>query len=163
MKVRDVMMRTPASCTPEMNLGAVVEIMWNRNCGFLPVVDRDCRVQGVVTDRDVCIALGTRNRLPGDIAVAEVARSQFHSCRPDEDIHAALQAMQKLGVRRLPVVDGQGALLGVLSMDDLVRHAQVGKIADFSTDEVFGALKAICSHELPVLAERESGGAAFAN
>ena len=163
MKVSEIMMRTPASCTVETNVGAAVEIMWRRNCGFLPVVDRQGKVEGVVTDRDICIALGTRNQLPGDITIAEVARREFHSCQPDEDIHSALLAMQQLGIRRLPVVNREGILLGVLSMDDLILHAQSGKIAEFSTDEVVGALKAIYAHDLPVLAERTPGGKAFAN
>src|SRR5574340_880164 len=62
MKVADVMMGTPASCTETTNLAAAVEILWERNCGIVPVVNPDGKVTGVVTDRDICIALGTRNR-----------------------------------------------------------------------------------------------------
>ena len=58
-------MRTPAYCGTDTNLGAAIEILWDRNCGILPVVDANQKVVGVVTDRDLCVALGTRNRLPG--------------------------------------------------------------------------------------------------
>lgn len=58
MKVKDVMVGTPASCTTETNLGAAVEVLWNQNCGILPVVNEEEKVIGVVTDRDMCIALG---------------------------------------------------------------------------------------------------------
>ncbi len=72
MKVRELMMGTPYHCHPESNLGAATEFMWNGNCGFLPVVGSEGKLQGVVTDRDICIALGTRNHLPGEIPVREV-------------------------------------------------------------------------------------------
>lgn len=61
MRVKDVMMRTAAICSRETNLGEAVEILRNRNCGMLPVVDAEQTVIGVITDRDICIALGTRN------------------------------------------------------------------------------------------------------
>lgn len=153
MKVSEVMMGTPASCAPETNLGAAIEIMWTRNCGFLPVVDGQGRVNGIVTDRDICIALGTRNKLPGQITVAEVARKQVYSCQPNEDLHTALATMQGAGVRRLPVVDWEGKLQGILSMDDVVLHIQGDKFVEYSTDEVVGALRAIYARDLPVLAK----------
>jgi predicted transcriptional regulator len=59
MKVKDIMMRTAARCHPDTNLGAAVEMMWTRNCGILPVVDAEDKLVGVITDRDICIALGT--------------------------------------------------------------------------------------------------------
>ena len=72
MKVKEVMMGTPYYCQPETNLGSATELMWKANCGFLPVQTPDGKVIGVITDRDICIALGTRNRLAGDVAVGEV-------------------------------------------------------------------------------------------
>lgn len=66
MKVIDVMTGTPFYCSPSTNLGSAAELLWNQNCGILPIVD-DQKIVGVVTDRDLFIALGTRNRLPGDI------------------------------------------------------------------------------------------------
>lgn len=62
MKVRDIMTQGAVCCGP-----GTVELMWNRNCGMLPVVGADGKLQGVVTDRDICIAMGTRNRLPGTV------------------------------------------------------------------------------------------------
>ncbi len=104
MKVKDVMMGTPYYCQPETNLGSATELMWNANCGFLPVEAADGKVIGVITDRDICIALGTRNRLAGDIAVGEVMSGKLYSCAPDDDIHMALQTMKEGKVRRLPVI-----------------------------------------------------------
>ena len=72
MKVKEIMMGTPCYCHPETNLGSATELMWNANCGFLPVESADGKVVGVITDRDICIALGTRNRPAGEVTVAEV-------------------------------------------------------------------------------------------
>jgi CBS domain-containing protein len=149
MKVQDVMMRTPASCSPETNLGAAVEILWNRNCGMLPIIDPQQKVVGVVTDRDLCVALGTRNRLPGDINVSEVASGNVYSCRPEDDIHLALETMGKQKVRRLAVVNKTGALEGILSMDDVVLHAEAGRAAELSHAQIVETLRQVYGPQLP--------------
>jgi len=152
MKVQDIMMRTPACCTPETNLGAAVEILWNRNCGMLPVVDARQRVIGVITDRDLCVALGTRNRLPGEITVGEVLSGEAFNCRTDDDIHAALQTMAAKKVRRLPVVDENGVLQGILSMDNVVLHAELGgwnQSAELSQEDIVRTLQQIYGPRLP--------------
>jgi CBS domain-containing protein len=90
MKVGEVMTRTPAFCTPTTNLGSAVEILWNRNCGILPVVDSHERVVSVITDRDICIALGTRKRAPGEITVGDVAAQRAICCSADEDVRTVM-------------------------------------------------------------------------
>jgi CBS domain-containing protein len=152
MKVKELMTATPYCCQPETNLGAATELMWNGNCGFLPVVESDGKVFGVVTDRDICIALGTRNRLPGEIKVSEVITSQklFYCC-PDDDVHVALQAMQTGRVRRLPVITHGGALTGIVSMDDILLKAEpmsVGKQPELSSDEVVRTYRAITERQV---------------
>ena len=152
MKVQDVMMRTPASCTPETNLGAAVEILWDRNCGMLPVVDARQRVIGVITDRDLCVALGTHNRLPGEITVGEVLSGEAFTCGAEDDIHAALHTMAHKKVRRLPVVNQDGVLEGILSMDNVVLHAELGgrnQFAELSQEDVVKTLKQIYGPRLP--------------
>lgn len=152
MRVKELMTATPYCCQPETNLGAATELMWNGNCGFLPVVGSDGKVFGVVTDRDICIALGTRNRLPGEIKVSEVITSQklFYCC-PDDDVHLALQAMQTGRVRRLPVITHEGALAGIVSMDDILLKAEpisVGKQPELSSDEVVRTYRAITERQV---------------
>lgn len=157
MKVQDVMMGTPVFCAPDTNLGAAVELLWNRNCGILPIVDAQQKVTGVVTDRDLCVALGTRNRLPGDIKVGEVASGNIYSCKPEDDIHAALDTMAKQKVRRLVVVNKQGTLQGILSIDDVVRHAEAGGLGrptELSHGQIVETLQKVCSPELPQVASR---------
>jgi CBS domain-containing protein len=159
MKVKDVMMRTPASCEATTNLGAAVEILWNRNCGILPVIDSQGNVLGVVTDRDLCIALGTRNQLLGDVTVGQVVSGKVFTCKPDDDIRDALNTMAREKVRRLPVVNDAGQLEGILSMDDIVLHSEggiAGKASELSHDTVVNTLKQLYIPELPVVARQKA-------
>jgi CBS domain-containing protein len=152
MKVKDVMMGTPASCRSSANLAAAVEILWNRNCGILPVLNAEEKVVGIVTDRDICIALGTRNKLAADLTAGQVASEEVVSCKAEDDILTAIEYMAEAKVRRLPVVDAQGKLQGILSMDDIVLHANrgvLGRRPELSNDEVIDALKRVYRVNLP--------------
>lgn len=151
MKVKDIMMKSPYHCHTEANLGTATELMWNANCGFLPILSAEEKVIGVITDRDICIALGTRNCLAGELSVADVMSSKLYSCAPDDDIHTALQAMSEGRVRRLPVMTKSGALVGVLSINDLLFRAEpggFGRAPDLSRDEVVRTLRSIARERL---------------
>lgn len=159
MKVKDVMMRTPASCEATTNLGAAVEILWNRNCGILPILNSQGKVLGVVTDRDLCIAMGTRNQLPGDVTVGQVVSGKVFTCKPDDDIRDALNTMAREKVRRLPVINDAGQLEGILSMDDIVLHSEggiAGKASELSHDTVVNTLKQLYIPELPVVLRQKA-------
>ncbi len=158
MKVRDVMVGTPVWCSFETNLGAAVEKLWNQNCGILPIVNTQEKVTAVVTDRDICIALGTRHRLPGEITVGEVTTGKLYSCKPDDDIRTALQTMGEKKVRRLPVVNAAGKLEGILSMDDVVLHADA-KNPGLSDDDVVKTLKKLHGPQLPELVQQRTATA----
>jgi predicted transcriptional regulator len=136
--------------------------MWNANCGFLPVEAADGKVVGVVTDRDISIALGTRNRLPGDVIVGEVMSGKLYSCVPDDDIHIALQTMKEGKVRRLPVVAKNGTLVGVVSTDDILLRAEptsLGQQPELSGDEVVRTFRVITQREVPQVAAKQAATA----
>ena len=122
----------------------------------------DGKVIGAITDRDICIALGTRNRLPGDIAVGEVMSGKLYSCAPEDDIHMALQTMKEGKVRRLPVIAQKGSLVGVISMDDILLRTEptsLGKQLELSSDEVVRAYRAITQRQVPqVVAKQAAAG-----
>ena len=144
MKVRDVMTAAAVCCKPETNIGSAVELLWSHDCGMLPVVDNDRKLLGILTDRDICIAMGTRNRLPGDLTVAEVAIPNVFTCGPDDEIHEAVGTMAQNHVRRLPVVDSQGIVQGILSMDDVITHGDLNKwqgCCELSAEEIVRSLK----------------------
>lgn len=157
MKVLDIMTHTAICCGPETNVAAAVEMMWNRNCGMLPVVDADGKLAGIVTDRDICVALGTRNQLAGSVPVRDVATKNVYACGPDEEIHVALQTMAENKVHRLPVVDQEGRVQGVLSMDDILVHADMNKweaCSELSSEEVIRSLKRLHAQQLPLVQQK---------
>jgi len=122
--------------------------MWNRNCGFLPILSSQQTVVGVITDRDMCLAMATRNRLPGDITVQQVSSGVIYSCKSEDDISTALETMKQKAVRRLPVLAATGKLAGVLSADDLVLHADSEARGSLSSEDVVHSLRELYSSQL---------------
>jgi CBS domain-containing protein len=131
-------------CTPQMNLAAAAEILWKAGVGALPVVDKG-RVLGIITDRDISIALGTRNAKAAEVLVEEVALPKVFYCAEEDDIHSALETMKAQKVRRLPVIDKKGALAGILCLDDIVLYAEE-TAGELTHADVVEALQAICKH-----------------
>jgi CBS domain-containing protein len=144
MTVKDAANFDVKACSASTDLASAAKIMWDRDCGAVPVVDDNRRVIGMVTDRDICIAAATRASRPSDIEVRDVMSSQVATCHAEDDVHAALKTMQSRQVRRLPVVDGQDRLTGILSMNDLVTHMNFRSGAE---GQMFmDALKAVSQH-----------------
>lgn len=125
MAVKDVMTKQVATCRPETNLAEATALMWDNDCGVLPVLGETGELAGIVTDRDICIALGTRNVRASDLCVRDVVKGHTLVCKPADDIHTALQTMRDGKIRRLPVVKDD-SLEGIVSMDDLVLNAEHG-------------------------------------
>jgi CBS domain-containing protein len=149
MKVQDVMTETVKTCRPNTNLAEVTAIMWENDCGVLPVVADGGKVVGILTDRDIAIALGTRNLPASEITAGDVMSGDVYTCEPYDDIHTALKIMRKDKVRRLPVVNLEGAIIGVLSMNDVVLQAEKpnGKrTVALTYEDVVSTFKAVCEH-----------------
>jgi CBS domain-containing protein len=154
MKVQEVMTKTVRPCAPDDDLATAAMILWDHDCGVAPVVDAAGKVVGVITDRDICMAVATKLRSPVDITVGEVSSGRAHTCRPEDDLAAALGTMRAVRVRRLPVVDDEGTLQGILSINDLVlRAGEGGKTPGFPDREVMDTLRAICAHSSEYLGE----------
>ncbi|HLG57493.1 MAG TPA: CBS domain-containing protein [Vicinamibacterales bacterium] len=147
MKVKDLMTKEPKTCTPETTLAAAAQLMWEGDCGILPVVD-DGDLVGVITDRDMYIALATQNARASHLRVGAVARALVATCEPEDDVRVALDRMKQARVRRLPVVGFGRTVLGILSMNDIVLAASDD--SGVSAEEVVDTLRAICGHHHPV-------------
>jgi CBS domain-containing protein len=143
MKVRDVMNARPRTVRPHDKLSEAARIMWDHDCGWIPVVDDGGRVLGVVTDRDVCMAAYTRGRPLADIAVEGTMSTNVFSTHGDDPLENALALMRNYRVRRLPVVDDGGRVIGLLSLSDLSRRA-AAKDSAVQPIEVIATLAAIC-------------------
>ncbi len=144
MKVREIMTRDVKTCRPETNLAEVVKLMWERDCGVLPVVNSEGKVFGMITDRDICVAIATRGRTADRIEVRDVTAGKACTCAPDDDAAVALQKMKSQRVRRLPVVDAEGGLKGILSLNDVVTHTGAA-----SSTEIVSTMASICEHRRP--------------
>jgi CBS domain-containing protein len=153
MKVQDIMTRDVQCCGPDTNLAVAGKMMWDGDCGVLPILNVEGRVLGVITDRDICMAVATRNKPASAITVWETVSGKACACRETDDIHIALDIMKREKVRRLPVVDEDGVLQGMLSMNDLVLNAEETKwkkAPGLSYGDVMHTLKAISEHRVLV-------------
>ena len=148
MKVEQLMTKDVSTCVADDTLNQAARIMWERDCGFVPIVENGGthRVAGVVTDRDACMAAYTKGLPLSEIRVGDVMSTRVRSCRPGEDVHEAEARMRSAQVHRLPVVDEADQLLGVISLADIAREAarEAGsKRKDVSALEIGETLAAI--------------------
>ena len=124
MKIRDVMTEHPVSCAGDDPLSEAVRVMYEQNCGLVPIVDADREVLlGVVTDRDVSVAAWTHSRPLHEIPVREVMSGEVHACDLHQPLEAVHELMRRRGVFRILVTQADGRLVGVISLMDLARAA----------------------------------------
>lgn len=123
MKISELMTRDVKTCAPADTLQRAAQIMWENDCGIVPIVEGD-RVVGMITDRDVCMAAYTQGQPLWQIPVSGAMATDVHGVHEDDSLDAAESLMQRMRVRRVPVLDGGGRLKGILSMNDLARHSR---------------------------------------
>ena len=148
MKVEDVMTRPARSCAPTDSLHTAAEIMWESDCGCVPVTDRERRAVGIITDRDICMAAHLEGQPLRAQTVDTVMSSAPQVCHCEDSLQEAAAIMRETKVRRLPVVDRDGHLAGVVSINDLVlggvRERKGG--TGLAAEEIVATLTAICEH-----------------
>jgi CBS domain-containing protein len=128
MHVARVMNRSIVVCRPDESLADVAERMWTHDVGWLPVVDAEGRVVGVVTERDTCSDTHPENGQP--MKVAEVIAGEPPCCRPSDTLADVALVMRQWRVLRLPVVDDEGRLVGLLAFDDVALELPIGTALD---------------------------------
>jgi CBS domain-containing protein len=121
--VGEVMTRRPRSVTPETPVTQVAELMEAEDVGAIPVVEGD-RLVGMVTDRDIVVRAIAKGKDPRGMPVAEVSSRDLVTVDPDDDLSDALQLMAQHQVRRLPVVEDDNRLVGVISQADIALEAK---------------------------------------
>ena len=130
-----------------IDIGSAIRLMDEHCCGALPVVDQGDRVVGIVTDRDVALALGAADVEPSEMHIHRVMTTPARTCRVTDTVHQALHTMQETRICRLPVVNDADRLVGLISIADIVLAAQnvragVGRV---SYEQAMAALHDICS------------------
>lgn len=162
MNASDVMTRAVQSCGAGENLQRAAQIMWENDCGIVPVVDGEGRVVGMVTDRDICMAAYTQGRPLWQIPVSASMAKKVHGVRESDPVEVVEALMREVRVRRVPVLDADGRLKGILSMNDLARHVHrpAGrKGIGLSSDSVVQTLAAICEPQAAPKAVGAKGNA----
>jgi CBS domain-containing protein len=124
MRIADVMTKDVGTCRSGDSLNRAAQLMWERRCGCVPVVDEADRLIGVITDRDICMGAYTQGRRLDDIAVTVAMSSPVQTCAPSTSVEEAENLMMAHGVRRLLVVE-DGRVSGIVSLDDVARSGAV--------------------------------------
>jgi CBS domain-containing protein len=130
--VRDVMTQGPRSVRRDSSVVEAARIMRDEDVGVVPVVDGD-RVIGMLTDRDITLSVVAEGKDPQSTKAEEIASSELVTVDPQQDLDEALRLMARHQVRRLPVVEEDGKLVGILAPADVARHAsdeQTGEVVE---------------------------------
>lgn len=120
-KIKDIMTASPQSCSKNETIKMVASQMSKANIGFLPVLDENREVVGTITDRDVALAIGNTNQPIERLRAQDIMNTGAHTVTPDDEVDTALEIMRTRQVGRLPVVDQDKKLKGVVSLLGIAR------------------------------------------
>ena len=122
MNVRDVMTENPRTVTAGSTVAEAARVMRDEDAGIVPIVEGE-KLKGVVTDRDIAIQVVAEGKDPQSTTVETVASKDLVTVDPQQDLDEALQLMAQHQVRRLPVTEEDGKLVGIVAQADVARHA----------------------------------------
>jgi len=146
MKIENLMTPAVHYCHPQDSLASAAGKMWEHDIGCLPVVDDSDNAVGMITDRDICMAAYTQGRALSEIPVVIAMSKELFSCRPSDSIKEAEDALKSHQIRRLPVLNQFRKLVGIVSLNDIIRQAESeisNKTHDISTQEVTSTLATV--------------------
>jgi CBS domain-containing protein len=126
MNVSELMTTDIACISTDDTLAAAAQKLWDRDCGSLPVERADGQVVGMITDRDICMACWSRGLPPTEIRVSDAMSTRLTACSPDDDIETVEASMRSNQIRRIPVLSGDGRLVGIVSVADIARASAIG-------------------------------------
>ena len=124
MQIKEIMTSNPACCTPETTLRDVASMMVDCDCGEIPVIDDPGTVKpvGVVTDRDiVCRTIG-KGLNPMEMTAGDIMTTPVVTATPDMSLEDCCNLMEEKQIRRIPVVDADGACCGIVALADIAKH-----------------------------------------
>jgi CBS domain-containing protein len=143
MKVQSIMTQPPQTCPWRMTLASASRRMREKGCGTLLALDHHGRLAGIVTDRDLALAIGLGED-PRTVTVEQVMTREVHTCLAGDDLQLALAIMAQHRIRRVPVLDHHGDVLGLISIDDIILW---GLQDGLQAGDVIAALRMICVTE----------------
>jgi CBS domain-containing protein len=151
MNVNEAMTTPVKTCNASTSLDEIAKMMWEGNCGAIPVVSESCQPVGIVTDRDIAMAAMLNHQPLWNIPASMVIQGQDISCcSQQEPIENCVGKMEEKGVRRILVTDDSGALCGIVSMGDAVAFTQPDKAGSqrstIGAEQVLGMLRKVSAH-----------------
>jgi CBS domain-containing protein len=147
MRISQIMSRNVETCLPGDSLAIAAGKMWDHDVGCLPVVAANGQVVGMITDRDISMAAYTQGKPLHEVLVPVAMAKEVYTCRADDSLIEAEETMRSRQIRRLPVLDSNDALVGMVSLNDLAREGarEAGrKGKEISAQEVMSTLAAVC-------------------
>jgi CBS domain-containing protein len=137
MQAQDIMAKNPASVTPDTPVQEAAKLMQREDVGVLPVVESGSkRLVGLVTDRDITIRVVAEGRDASQSRVQDAMSSNLKTCKPDDDVDDVMDVMGREQVRRIPIVNDRGELLGVVSQADIVRETKDDEKAERTVEQI---------------------------
>ena len=127
MHVREIMNQPVITCSSDCALNVAAQLMWDHDCGTIPVVDHEGRLTGMITDRDICMAAYTQGLPLQAIPVASAMTRYALACHLDDSVNTAEELMREGQVRRVPVIDNDGRPVGIVAVSDITRFAASAK------------------------------------
>ena len=118
---QDVMTKNPATCTSESPVVEAARLMEREGVGSIPVCENG-RLEGIVTDRDIAVRVVASGRDPRETRIADVMTRDPQCVKADEPLDRALEVMESRQVRRIPVIDGGGRLVGIIAQADIATR-----------------------------------------
>ncbi|CAN5259221.1 CBS domain-containing protein [soil metagenome] len=138
MKANEIMTAEPVCVTPDTPIQEAARLMKDQNVGMLPVVQAEGSRQliGVITDRDIALRHVAEGHTSGDCPVSEAMTEHVTTANPNSDVNDVMDIMGKEQVRRIPIVDERGDVVGVVAQADVVLHAKDDKKAERTIEEI---------------------------
>ena len=149
MKIRDLMTKQVATVRATDSTAVAARLMWDCDCGAVPVLDGDGRAIAMITDRDICMAAHFQGGPLHALKVRTAMSKTLHACKPSDSISTCEDTMRSNQIRRLPVVDESGRAIGIISLNDVALEAEAEApraTKQLTLGEVGGTLGAICRH-----------------
>lgn len=145
MNVDEIMTTDIHWCNQNTSLNEIASQMWEYNCGVIPIVDHESKPIGMITDRDIAMSCTLNHKAPWELDASTVLGNRgLFTCSQNDSLDSALAIMKDNKIRRLPVTDNDGFLVGLLSIDDVISRSKNTKAAkELSYENTMNTLKAV--------------------
>lgn len=144
MTVQEIMSKPAVTCRSTDSLHFAAQLMWEHDCGAIPVTNEEGKLVGIVTDRDICMATYTQGKAPQDMRVADAMAKQVFAGRFNDSLESIEALMSEKQIRRVPIVDGDKRPIGIVSMNDIARYTATANKKSGLEHMIARTLAAIC-------------------